>query len=178
MPASIACICGYRGPAVTADAGTVCPICRTPAASAGPAGPAAGQPPAPGAVSVPAVGPTAGGLPPFTEGARGPLTGMAAAATPAAPPAAPPAALHIPCPRGHVLDAPASMLGQRVVCPKCNEFFVLDAENSVERREQRDREIAEREAREARRWLVRAIWVAATVIAALIAMIFVSTLQK
>jgi len=86
--------------------------------------------------------------------------------------------LHIPCPRGHVLKVTQAMLGQRVVCPKCNEFFVLDAENSVERREQRDREIAEREAREAKRWLVRAIWVAATVIAALVAMIFVSTLQK
>jgi uncharacterized protein YbaR (Trm112 family) len=33
------------------------------------------------------------------------------------------------------------MLGQRVVCPKCNEFFVLDAENRVERRQQREREI-------------------------------------
>jgi hypothetical protein len=77
-----------------------------------------------------------------------------------------------------VLDVPAAMLGQRVVCPKCNEFFVLDAENSVERRQQREREIAEGEAREARRWLIRAIWVAAIVMAALVAMIFVSTLQK
>jgi hypothetical protein len=161
MPAPIACICGYRGPAVTADGASVCPICRTAAAAASPPPPAAGSPA-------------------FTPP---PPPGSAAAATapfplPAAPSAGglPPTPLRIPCPRGHVLDAPATMFGQRVVCPKCNEFFVLDPENSVERTEQREREAAERAAREATQWLVRAIWVAALVIAALVAMIFVSTL--
>ncbi|NCY01432.1 MAG: hypothetical protein EBX36_00585 [Planctomycetia bacterium] len=160
MPSSIACICGYRGPAVTADGASVCPICRTAAAAVSP--------------------PMAGGLPSFTpppapgSNAAPPSVGFGpAAASPGGIPAAP---LRIPCPRGHVLDAPATMLGQRAVCPKCNEFFVLDPENSVERREQREREAAEKAARDATRWLVRAIWVAALVIVALLAMTFIATL--
>ena len=174
MPAPIACICGYRGPAVTEAASDVCPICRTPAAppttAPGPAVvPSAPLSPPPAAFA----GPAAAGFPPAD-----PFFGPGKGATASTVPAPAPATLHIPCPRGHVLDVPAAMLGQRVVCPKCNEFFVLDAENSVERRQQREREIAEGEAREARRWLIRAIWVAAIVMAALVAMIFVSTLQK
>jgi hypothetical protein len=160
MPPSIACICGYRGPAVTADGASVCPICRTAAAAAVPPPPGGipsfAAPPAPGSPAAP---------PPAFPGS--------AAAPPGGIPAAP---LRIPCPRGHVLDAPATMLGQRVVCPRCNEFFVLDPENSVERREQREREAAEQAARDATRWLVRAIWVAALVITALVAMTFIATL--
>ena len=35
MSGNIACSCGYRGPGVTEGVATVCPICRTPAASEG-----------------------------------------------------------------------------------------------------------------------------------------------
>jgi hypothetical protein len=173
MPAPIACICGYRGPAVTEAASDVCPICRTPAAPPAAPGPAVVPPAAAGPAPAAFAGPSAGVFPPAD-----PFFGPGKGATASAVPAPAPTALRIPCPRGHVLDAPAAMLGQRVVCPKCNEFFVLDAENSVERLQQRERETAEREAREARRWLIRAIWVAVIVMTALVAMIFVSTLQK
>jgi len=166
MPAPIACICGYRGPAVTADGASVCPICRTPDGAPA-AGVPAGSPPARPGTQPSAASPE----PPWAAA-------PAATNGPVPAPPAPPAALHIPCPRGHVLEAPAGLLGQRVVCPQCNEFFVFDAENSVERRRQREQETAEREAREARQWLVRAIGVAALVLAALVAMIVASTLQR
>jgi len=70
------------------------------------------------------------------------------------------------------------MLGQRVVCPKCNEFFVLAAEASVERRREMDRLRHEEDTRRARLWLARAMWAAALVVAALVTLIVVSVLQK
>jgi len=86
--------------------------------------------------------------------------------------------LHIPCPRGHILKVNHAMLGQRVVCPKCNEFFVLAAEASVERRREMDRLRHEEDTRRARLWLARAMWAAALVVAALVTLIVVSVLQK
>jgi len=71
-----------------------------------------------------------------------------------------------------------SMMGQRVVCPKCNEFFVLAAEESVERRRERDRAREEADARRARRWLARALWAAAFVVLALVTLVVVSALPK
>ena len=87
-------------------------------------------------------------------------------------------ALHIPCPRGHVLKVTQSMLGQRVVCPKCNDFFVLAAEASVESRREMDRLRHEEDNRRARRWLSRAIWAAVLVVVALVTLIVVSALPK
>lgn len=122
MEASIACICGYRGPSVPADGGPACPICRTPAPR---------------------------------EEKR----------------------LQIPCPNGHVLPVPESLLGQRVVCPKCNAFFQLTAESSLEHRREADRRRQEEEARQARRWLTRAVAAAVLVVAALATLIVVSQLR-
>jgi uncharacterized Zn finger protein (UPF0148 family) len=86
--------------------------------------------------------------------------------------------LHIPCPRGHVLKVSESMLGQRVVCPKCNQFFVLAAEASVERRREMDRLRHEQDTRRARLWLSRAIWAAVLVVVSLASLIVVSALPK
>ena len=86
--------------------------------------------------------------------------------------------LHIPCPRGHVLKVTQSMLGQRVVCPKCNDFFVLSADASVERRREMDRLRHEQDARRARLWLARALWAAALVVVSLVSLIVVSSLPK
>jgi hypothetical protein len=87
-------------------------------------------------------------------------------------------ALHIPCPRGHVLKVTQAMLGQRVVCPKCNDFFVLTAEASVERSREMDRLRHEDDTRRARLWLARALWAAALVVVSLVSLIVVSTLPK
>jgi hypothetical protein len=87
-------------------------------------------------------------------------------------------ALHIPCPRGHVLKVTQAMLGQRVVCPKCNDFFVLTAEASVERSREMDRLRHEDDTRRARLWLTRALWAAALVVVSLVSLIVVSTLPK
>ena len=86
--------------------------------------------------------------------------------------------LHIPCPRGHVLKVTHAMLGQRVVCPKCNEFFVLAADASVERRREMDRLRHEQDSRRARQWLARAVWAAVLVVVALVSLIVVSALPK
>lgn len=86
--------------------------------------------------------------------------------------------LHIPCPRGHVLKVTQSMLGQRVVCPKCNDFFVLTAEDSVERKRETDRLRHEDDARRAKRWLARALWAAVLVVVSLVCLIVVSALPK
>jgi hypothetical protein len=123
MGSTLSCICGYRGPSVSAADGDVCPICRTPAA-------------------------------PRDD------------------------RLHIPWPRGHVLEVPESMMGQRVVCPKCNQFFVLAAEASVERKREQERLQHEQDVRRARVWLGRAIGAAAVVVAALVAMVVISTLRQ
>jgi uncharacterized Zn finger protein (UPF0148 family) len=86
--------------------------------------------------------------------------------------------LHIPCPRGHVLKVNQAMLGQRVVCPKCNEFFVLAAEASVERRREMDRLRHEQDTRRARLWLARALWAAVLVVVSFTVLIVVSALPK
>ena len=70
------------------------------------------------------------------------------------------------------------MLGQRVVCPKCNQFFVLSAEASIEHKRETDRLRHEQDARRARLWLGRAVWAAVVVVAALVAMIVISTLRQ
>jgi hypothetical protein len=87
-------------------------------------------------------------------------------------------ALHIPCPRGHVLKVTQAMLGQRVVCPKCNDFFVLAAEASVERSREMDRLRHEDDTRRARLWLARALWAAVLVVVSLVSLIVVSALPK
>ena len=86
--------------------------------------------------------------------------------------------LHIPCPRGHVLKVTQAMLGQRVVCPKCNDFFVLAADASVERRREMERLMHEDDTRRARQWLARALWAAVLVVVSLVSLIIVSALPK
>ncbi|MFM8379421.1 MAG: hypothetical protein ACKOB1_08870 [Planctomycetia bacterium] len=144
MPDAIACSCGYRGPAVVIAGQTVCPICRTPAAPAAPGRPAAAPPAMP--------------RPPSA----------------AAAPAARSTTYRIPCPRGHVLKAGEHMLGQRVVCPECNEVFLLRKEDSLEERKKQKKARRAEEERMAKLWLSRAIWAAAFIVASLVGMIALS----
>ena len=64
----------------------------------------------------------------------------------------------IPCPNGHVFKAPESWMGRPMVCPKCNEQFVLSLYDSLEKREERRLLQEDRDAKHAKRWLNSAIW--------------------
>ncbi len=70
------------------------------------------------------------------------------------------------------------MLGQRVVCPRCNQLFVLSAESSLEHKRETERLQHEQDARRARVWLSRAVWAAVLVVTSLVSLIVVSALPK
>jgi uncharacterized Zn finger protein (UPF0148 family) len=83
----------------------------------------------------------------------------------------------IPCPNGHVFGAPDSWMGRQMVCPTCNEPFVLAIADSLEKREERRRRLQKEEEEFARLWLKRAIWAAVAVVA-FIASLIVFSLMK
>jgi len=112
---------------------------------------------------------TTPGLPPGTPRA----VPLAPAPAPGGPPARA-TAYRIPCPRGHVLKAGEHMLGQRVVCPECNDVFLLRREDSLEERKQQEKARRAEEERLAKLWLSRAIWAAAFIVVSLVGMIALS----
>jgi len=148
MTASVTCSCGYRGPAITHGGTTVCPICQVPASAAASS---LTMPPAPAATATP---------------------------TRVVPAVAPSHTYRIPCPRGHVLQASERMLDQQVVCPQCNEVFTLRMADSLEHRKERQRLEREQEEQAARRWLARAVWAAAFIVASLVGMIVFSFVAR
>lgn len=156
MSNAIVCICGYRGPSVKEGARSVCPICRTPGSGAAAAPVAPPPPPAPA-----------------------PAARVAPAPVPTAPPAAKQrSSYRIPCPRGHVLKAPANMLGQQVFCPQCNEVFVLRETDSLEHRKQQEILDREREIAQAKLWLKRAIMAAVFVVLSFVVMIAIQFMRR
>jgi hypothetical protein len=85
-----------------------------------------------------------------------------------------PRILHILCPSGHVLETPPEYLGQKAMCPFCQETFVLRTERSVEYQ----RKVALRQKREeqadekvGRIWLGWAIAAAVLVAGGVLALI-------
>lgn len=70
------------------------------------------------------------------------------------------------------------MLGQQVVCPECNDMFVLRESDSLEQRKLRERERREEEERIAKRWLQRSIWAAVFIVASLAGMIAFSVVSR
>ena len=74
-----------------------------------------------------------------------------------------------------MLKTKRAMLGQQVVCPTCNEFFVLDETASLEYQ----REAAQRRAKEdeerAQKWLWRAIYSAAFIVLSFIVMAVIAS---
>ncbi len=68
-------------------------------------------------------------------------------------PAQSPKLLHIPCPRGHVLETPEEMVGQDALCPFCNLQFRLRFDDSLEHRREKEEEEARRQQRAAKAWL-------------------------
>lgn len=85
--------------------------------------------------------------------------------------------LHIPCPKGHVLDVPFEMIGQEVLCPHCQAQFLLHERDSVEYRRRKEAEQELREIRAGRIWMNWAIAFAVIVILGLVAMIVRSYLR-
>jgi len=79
--------------------------------------------------------------------------------------------LHIPCPNGHLLDTPADMLGEVVVCPHCNEQFALREKDSVEFKRKKQRQEEQEAYKSGKKWLTWAIVIVAIVAISLIAMI-------
>jgi hypothetical protein len=89
-----------------------------------------------------------------------------------------PALLHIPCPKGHVLETPEEMLDQEVLCPHCNTQFVLRRKNSLEfKRKQEERERL-REIKVGNFWLNWAIVAVVLVTIGLLALIVVRSLSQ
>jgi len=84
----------------------------------------------------------------------------------------------IPCPRGHLLKAAEAMIGQQVVCPSCNEFFVLAITDSLEYKQEMQRRQDEKDARQAEQWLRWSIMAAVFVVASFIAMFAIKFLWR
>ena len=174
----ITCTCGYRGAGIADGSTLVCPICRTPAAASSPPAPAAPMPPvaSPPAPMVPSPSAPPSGLRmPPPPGAR--PAPAAAPAPGAGGPLGPVPAnresggiVRIPCPNGHVLKTKRSRLGQQVVCPTCNEFFVLEETDSLEYKQEAARRRAREDEERAQKWLWRAIYAAIFIVLSFIVM--------
>ncbi|NDC63149.1 MAG: hypothetical protein EBZ59_04000 [Planctomycetia bacterium] len=172
MAEPITCICGYRGPGVLDRHETVCPICRTPARDLADVGSSAPTPAASSTGGGPAAG-AAAAEPPHAAAGHRAATGGDPGARPSKP-----EIFHIPCPRGHVLKAAKGMIDQQVVCPSCNEFFVLRIADSLEYRREMRRQQEEKEAKQAEAWLRWAIMATVFVVASFLAMIAIRHLLR
>lgn len=79
--------------------------------------------------------------------------------------------VRIPCPKGHELHTPMSMIGMDAMCPECGEQFNLRYEDSIEGKEEREQKQQEREERMTRIILKSAIGAAVVVGLAILTMI-------
>jgi hypothetical protein len=86
-----------------------------------------------------------------------------------------PTMYRILCPKGHEVQTPAEMLGTKAQCPYCNAVMELKVENSVEHRDEleRQRRVNEqrqqmREEAQGRFWLKIAIFVVVLAVGGLI----------
>ena len=167
MAATITCSCGYRGPSVLDGGTSVCPICRT--AVGGGAGKWFSQvrgqekPPADEDFEFEAA-----------DGAPAPTPGVRAATAEDGLWDDEASVFQIPCPNNHLITVKQEMLGKQVVCPRCNEFFVLQAADSVEFRSKQNRRQVYEDEKLARAWIQRAIIATVLVILSFIVMIILS----
>jgi len=81
--------------------------------------------------------------------------------------------LHVPCPKGHVLETPRDMLGQWAQCPFCQEEFQLRFENSLEYRKEKADLQERKEQKIGKAWMNWAIAAAVVVLFAVIIMVAV-----
>ncbi len=85
--------------------------------------------------------------------------------------------LHIPCPKGHILETPRDMLGQDALCPFCQTQFRLQLESSQEYSKQREDKLQRREQKLGKAWMNWAIVIAVLVVLGVILMIAVATVK-
>ena len=83
-------------------------------------------------------------------------------------PAQEPKILHIPCPKGHVLETPEEMIGQDALCPFCNLQFRLRYDDSLEYKREQEAEEERRQQRAARAWMNWSIAAAVAVVLSVI----------
>jgi uncharacterized membrane protein YvbJ len=79
--------------------------------------------------------------------------------------------IHIPCPKGHILETPPEMIGEDVMCPHCGEMFRLRDKDSVEYQRKKQSEEDRADRKSAKSWFTWAVVVVVVVLLALIAMI-------
>ncbi len=171
MTATITCTCGYSGPSLSKGQQFICPLCQEPAVdSEG------------GLDQEPELSPVGVDMPPVPPWGVPPPTGLPAVASGGFPMHATaserPTTYRIPCPRGHLLKTAENMLNQRVVCPKCNEFFIARITDSVQYKREVKRKQDIQEAKQAKFWLRCAIVAAVLIVASFIAMITMSVMRK
>ncbi len=82
--------------------------------------------------------------------------------------------LHIPCPKGHLLETPSDLLGQDAMCPYCQAQFRLRFEDSQECRRERDERQHRRQQKLGRAWMHWAIAIAVVVVLGVIGLIVVT----
>ena len=76
--------------------------------------------------------------------------------------------LHIPCPKGHLLETPRDLLGQDAMCPYCQARFRLRLEDSQEYEREKAERQQRREQKLGKAWLH---WAIATAVAVLLGVI-------
>ena len=86
-----------------------------------------------------------------------------------------PSIVHIPCPRGHLLETPSEMVGEDAICPFCGTQFHLGYENSLEHKQLKAEEQQRREQRVSRLWLAWSIAAAVLVLGAVVALIVLAS---
>jgi hypothetical protein len=107
-----------------------------------------------------------------SQGLICPLCGEAAAAAPEEK------VWRVPCPKGHVFRTPESWMGKTMVCPDCNEQFILQISDSLEKKaEQRRRQEMEEE-QFAKKWLKRAIVAVVLFGLLIVAMVVMSVIKQ
>lgn len=82
--------------------------------------------------------------------------------------------VHIPCPAGHELETPFSMIGKDVMCPICQAEFRLHYNRSREHRTEQQQERVRREQKVGRTWMTWSLVAAALVLCGFALMIAIS----
>jgi hypothetical protein len=84
----------------------------------------------------------------------------------------------VPCPKGHVFPAPESWMGRKMICSECNEPFILQISDSLEKKQELRRRQELEEAKFAKTWLNRAIAAAVLFGLLIVAMVVMSTIRR
>ncbi|MDA0255172.1 MAG: hypothetical protein O3C39_05900 [Planctomycetota bacterium] len=81
----------------------------------------------------------------------------------------------IACPTGHVHTVRENWLGRQMICPKCNEPFVPEVANSLEKRREQEQRQEREDAKLARKWLTISVVAAVLFVLLLIGLTVMSS---